>query len=103
MFDDRVEISSLGTLLSEWFIDAYLNGQITLFRNPIIENILFRLHDIEKIGTDIKRINEAYENCLLKPEFNVFSHAILVVLPLVNGFIHLSEGENKIVNHLYKY
>ena len=56
MFDDRIEISSPGPLLPDISVEEYLNGQISVFRNPIIGNIFFRLNYIEKFGTGIKRI-----------------------------------------------
>lgn len=61
MFEDRIEITTPGTLLSGISIDEYLNGQVSMLRNPIIGNLFFRLNYIEKFGTGIRRMNEAYK------------------------------------------
>lgn len=100
MFDDRIEISSPGTLLPDISVEEYLNGQISVFRNPIIGNLFFRLNYIEKFGTGIKRINEAYRDNILKPKYQVFENSILVVLPLLNAHTDLTEDERAIVNCL---
>ena len=100
MFDDRIEISSPGPLLPDISVEEYLNGQISVFRNPIIGNIFFRLNYIEKFGTGIKRINEAYSKNILKPKYQVFENSILVILPVLNAHSDLTEEERAIVNCL---
>ena len=100
MFDDRIEISSPGPLLPDISVEEYLNGQISVFRNPIIGNIFFRLNYIEKFGTGIKRINEAYNKNILKPKYQVFENSILVILPVLNAHSDLTEEERAIVNCL---
>ena len=57
MYENRIEISSPGGLPSELSEEEYLNGQISILRNPIIGNVFFRLKYIEKFGTGILRIN----------------------------------------------
>ena len=103
MFDDRIEISSPGSLLPDISVEEYLNGQISVFRNPIISNIFFRLNYIEKLGTGIRRINEAYHESLVKPKYRVFENSILVILPVFNSYLDLSEKENEIVKCLNKH
>lgn len=100
MFDDRIEMSSPGSLLPDISVEEYLNGQISVFRNPIIGNIFFRLNFIEKFGTGIKRINEAYHENLTKPKYQVFENSILVILPVLNAHSYLTEEEMAIVNCL---
>ena len=73
MYPDKIEISSPGGLPAGLSEDEYLNGQISLLRNPIIGNVFFRLKYIEKFGTGIMRINYAYKNILVKPEYRIFS------------------------------
>lgn len=100
MFDDRIEISSPGSLLPDISIEEYLKGQVSVFRNPIIGNLFFRLNYIEKFGTGIKRINEAYNENLTKPKYRVFENSILVVLPVLNAHSDLTEEERAVVNCL---
>lgn len=100
MFEDRIEISSPGPLLPDISVEEYLNGQISVFRNPIIGNIFFRLNYIEKFGTGIKRINEAYSENISKPKYQVFENSILVILPVLNAHSDLTEEEKAIVNCL---
>lgn len=100
MFDDRIEISSPGPLLPDISVEEYLNGQISVFRNPIIGNIFFRLNYIEKFGTGIKRINEAYNENILKPKYQVFENSILVILPVLNTHSNLTEEEKIIIDCL---
>ena len=73
MYPDKIEINSPGGLPAGLSEDEYLNGQISLLRNSIIGNVFFRLKYIEKFGTGIMRINYAYKNILVKPEYRIFS------------------------------
>ena len=49
MFEDRIEIVSPGGLPSGLGKDEYLNGQISLLRNPIIGNLFFRSLNLRKL------------------------------------------------------
>ena len=55
MLEDRIEISSPGGLPAGISEEEYLNGQVSILRNPIIGNVFFRLKYIEKFGTGIMR------------------------------------------------
>lgn len=96
MFPDRIEIASPGSLPSGLTVDEYLGGHISLLRNPILANVFFRLRYIEKFGTGVLRINEAYSGFTRKPSFTLREESIMVTLPIVNG-IHMSEDEKAIV------
>lgn len=100
MFEDRIEISSPGGLPSGISEEEYLNGQISILRNPIIGNVFFRLKYIEKFGTGIMRINHAYADALKKPSYKIFENSILVVLPVIAKDSILSDSEKIIVNAL---
>lgn len=100
MFDDRIEITSPGSLLPDISVEEYLSGQISIFRNPIIGNIFFRLNYIEKFGTGIKRINEAYNESFKKPKYQVFENSILVVLPVINTYSNFTKEERAVVQCL---
>ena len=72
MYADRIEISSPGGLPAGISEEEYMNGQISILRNPIIGNVFFRLKYIEKFGTGIMRINHAYEERTDKTIVSVF-------------------------------
>ncbi|MBQ7434037.1 MAG: putative DNA binding domain-containing protein [Lachnospiraceae bacterium] len=85
MYGDRIEIMSPGGLPSGLTKEEYLKGQISMLRNPVLGNVFFRLHYIEMFGTGIRRINEAYHSCAIKPVFEVYENSIKVVLPVTDA------------------
>lgn len=100
MYPDKIEISSPGGLPAGLSEDEYLNGQISLLGNPIIGNVFFRLKYIEKFGTGIMRINYAYKNILVKPEYRIFSNSIRIILPVIKSDYKLNEAEKRLINIL---
>lgn len=100
MYPDKIEISSPGGLPAGLSEDEYLNGQTSLLRNPIIGNVFFRLKYIEKFGTGIMRINYAYKNILVKPEYRIFSNSIRIILPVIKSDYKLNEAEKRLINIL---
>ena len=100
MFDDRIEISSPGGLPYGLSEEEYLNGQVSVFRNPIISNVFFRLGIIENFRTGILRIKQAYEDTQAKPEFKVYENAIIVTLPTINQMIATTSDERIVVDYL---
>ena len=100
MYPGKIEISSPGGLPAGLSEDEYLNGQISLLRNPIIGNVFFRLKYIEKFGTGIMRINYAYKNILVKPEYRIFSNSIRIILPVIKSDYKLNEAEKRLINIL---
>ena len=100
MYNDKIEISSPGSLPEDVSEEEYLNGQLSALRNPIIATIFFRLHYIEALGTGIKRINEAYSISNTKPIYKVYENSISVTLPIINNDIILSEDEITILQYL---
>ena len=82
MHPDRIEVASPGGLPSGISEREYLRGQVSILRNPILGNVFFRLGLIERFGTGVMRINDAYANSGRKPRFEVFENSLLVVLPL---------------------
>lgn len=83
MHPDRIEIMSPGGLPKGISKEEHLEGQGSILRNPIIGNVFFRLHHIERFGTGVKRINHAYADSDTKPQFSVFENSISVTLPLL--------------------
>lgn len=96
MEKDSITIVSPGGLPSGISEKEYLEGQISVMRNPIIGNIFFRLNIIESFGTGIKRIKEAYKNSMKNPSFKIFDNSIEVKLPVLSGVENLSNDEQKI-------
>ena len=83
MFEDRVEIVSPGALPRGITEREYISGQASILRNPILGNVFFRLHIIERFGTGVARIRDAYRQSLREPDFAVFENSIKVTLPVL--------------------
>lgn len=96
MLPDRIEIASPGSLPAGLTVDEYLGGRISLLRNPILANVFFRLRYIEKFGTGVLRINEAYSGFERRPSFDVRTESIVVTLPVVNE-LHMSKDEKTVM------
>jgi len=103
MHPDRIEIMSPGGLPKGITENEYLEGQVSILRNPIIGNIFFRLHHIERFGTGVKRINYAYADSDKNPQFGVFENSIKVILPLLQKKSSLSSDERLICEALSGY
>lgn len=83
MFPDRIEISSPGGLPAGVSREDYLNGSLSLLRNPILGTVFFRLGYIEKFGTGITRIQQTYRASLNQPEFLISDSSVKIILPFV--------------------
>lgn len=102
MFDDHVEIVSVGGLPNSVTVESYLSGDLSVLRNPIIANVFHRLNLIEKFGTGIRRIKEAYANSQIKPAFEVTENIIKVTLPLMCENMDLTQDEFAVYSVLSK-
>lgn len=100
MFSDRIEVTSPGGLPRGLTKEEYMNGDISILRNPIIGNMFFRLHYIEMFGTGIRRINDVYKNALIKPDFRINDNSITVILPCLNKKIVVNTNEQKVLDVL---
>jgi len=100
MYEDSVEIISPGGLPSGISKNEYIDGQISLLRNPILGNVFFRLRYIEKFGTGIKRIRQSYEGAIIQPEFKIYTNSISIVLPFVKMDDKILEIDERTVFHL---
>lgn len=98
--DEGIRIISPGSLTQGISEEEYINGNLSLMRNPIIANIFFRLDIIEAFGTGIRRIKKAYEDEVVKPEFKVYQNSIEVFLPVIEKSLDLSIDENKVIKAL---
>lgn len=98
MFADRIEITSVGGLPNNVTEENYLSGRVSILRNPIIGDVFFRLHYIERFGTGIKRIINAYDKYYEKPVFDIGGNYIQIKLPVI-GMQNLS-GDSEAVYKL---
>lgn len=103
-FDDRIEVSSPGGLPIGVDEEEYLNGRVSVLRNPILGNLLFRLGIIERFGTGVTRIKESYMGTDQFPRFKVSANAILVVLPVIDQTtaLNLSDDERAVYRAMSK-
>ncbi|MBR6459661.1 MAG: putative DNA binding domain-containing protein [Actinomycetaceae bacterium] len=100
MFDDRVEIVSPGGLPDGMSKEEYLHGKVSVFRNPIVSNVFFRLGIIETFGTGIIKIKQAYEQLKLKPQFDLYENSITIILPTRNAQVTLTPDEQKVFEYV---
>ncbi len=100
MYDDQIEIVSPGGLPTGMSKEEYVDGQISLLRNPILGNLFFRLRYIEKFGTGIKRIKQAYQDAVIQPDFKVYPNSISIVLPVIRKDSGVLTKEEQIVYEL---
>lgn len=98
MFEDRIEISSPGGLPNGLSKEEYLEGYISSLRNPILGSLFYRLHLIERLGTGIRRIKEAYKGKAIQPQFIVMDNTITVVLPVVTDRERLTDDERVVLS-----
>lgn len=84
IFDDRMEIVSMGGLMPGLTQDDIMMG-ISLQRNENLASIFYRLQLVEAFGTGLPRINLAYKKTPQKPEIQVSENAFKIVLPNQNA------------------
>ena len=93
MFEDRIEITSPGGLINGISEEDYMKGGISILRNSIIGNIFLRLNMMERLGTGIRRINEAYKYSDKKPIYDISENTIRITLPVLGiGKLTKDEG-----------
>lgn len=102
MFDDRIEIVSNGGLPHGVNVGDFLEGRVSILRNPILANVFHRLKIIEKFGTGIRRIKESYIDSKVKPTIGVSQTIIEIILPLLIEVPNISDDEIIIYNALSK-
>lgn len=98
MYDDYIEVTSIGGLPKGMTKEMYLGGNLSIVRNPIIANVFYRLNLIEQFGTGIKRIEFSYKESKNKPIFKIEDNFISVRLPVFKLELNLTEDEEQIYN-----
>lgn len=87
MFEDRLEIVSLGGLMRGVEMSDILMG-VSYLRNKRLAEIFYRLHLIEAYGTGISKIKNCYVGQQKQPEFESSANAFKITLYKLN---HKSE------------
>ncbi len=93
MFDDRLEIMSLGGAMPGVTHDLMLTG-VSVARNEKLAQIFYRLNIIEAFGTGIPRIFSSYGDKAVKPEIPVVDGGFLIRLPNLNYHADKVADEN---------
>lgn len=91
IFDDRIEIVSIGGLVRGISYDDIMLG-VSVLRNEHLANVFYRLKLIEAYGTGILKIRESYSDSGKKPKIEVSDNAFKITLPNLN---FISENEEK--------
>ncbi|MBQ9283398.1 MAG: putative DNA binding domain-containing protein [Treponema sp.] len=102
MFDDKIQVISPGGLPSGLTEAEYMQGKISVLRNPVLANVFYRLGIVEIFGTGVLRILETYRQSLVKPKFEITDNSISVELPVVQTELNLSADERTVYDALSK-
>ena len=97
IFDNRIEVTSIGGLVSGITLEDIISGSISQPRNKNLANIFYRLKYVESYGTGIGRMLNIYDQFNLKPIFAVTDNTFKVTLPNIN---YKPEVKNIIVDDL---
>ncbi len=101
VFDDRIELVSLGGLPKGISFGDLMLG-ISVLRNSRLADIFYRLNLIEAYGTGLPKIMALYKDHVVQPKIEISDNAFKMTLPNRNAD-HLaifSEGENLTYNEM---
>ena len=84
LYSDRLEIISLGGLVSGLSLEAVMLGA-SQPRNEKLAALFYRMKLIEAYGTGISKIISCYEGAPVKPKFETVEGAFRVVLPNIHA------------------
>lgn len=101
MFDDRIEIISLGGLMRGVEMSDIMMGASYL-RNKKLAEIFYRLHLIEAYGTGIDKIKDCYKGQLKQPVFECSPNAFKVVLPKYGTHTSVVNGRDDEIMSMLK-
>ena len=101
MYDDRVEITNPGVLLS---VVAKNFGQKSLSRNPLIFGLFTRMHLVEHIGSGIPRMRKAmFDAGLPEPSYNTGGmFTVTFCRPFNNRKLELTDIQTKVMQAIKK-
>ena len=77
-FDDRIEIVSCGKIGNGKSLEELLKRPTSQRRNQLVCDIFSRLDFMERRGSGIKKIFQAYENDEKKPKFEIIDDVFIV-------------------------
>ncbi|MDR3264204.1 MAG: putative DNA binding domain-containing protein [Clostridiales bacterium] len=98
IYDDRLEILSLGGLVKHLDIEAIKQG-FSQSRNERLANIFYKLGKVEAYGTGIPRIMDLYGEYAKNPEFAITPSSFAIIFPNANyGDNGRKVGSNKKVS-----
>lgn len=84
VYDDRIEFVSIGGLPSGIELDDIMLG-LSVYRNPKLAAVFYRLKLIEAYGTGMPKIMSSYEGSGLEPKIEVTNNAFKITLPNRNA------------------
>lgn len=96
IYDERLEILSLGSLVKGLTKDDILSG-VSQTRNELIANVFYRLEYIESYGTGIQRIMEIYRNAQYKPLFKLNPASFILEIPKYKKKTSKNDSKEEIV------
>lgn len=105
MFDNRIEMISIGGLVKGITIDDIMLG-VSVLRNEKLANVFYRLHLIEAYGTGIPKMFESYRDYDIEPEIALSDNAFKITLPNTQvrsrerslGQSELSKNEERVLS-----
>lgn len=83
IFDDRIELVSLGGLVKGIAYNDIMLGA-SILRNKKLANVFYRLKMIEAYGTGMPKIMSSYRAFSIKPKIEVSDNAFKITLPNTN-------------------
>lgn len=94
IFEDRIEFVTIGGLVKGITLDDVKLG-VSVLRNQYFANVFYRLRLIEAYGTGILKINECYDDYVVKPVIETTDHAFKITLPNTNFHAEEHKVPNK--------
>lgn len=92
LYSDRLEIISLGGLVSGLSLEAAMLGA-SQTRNEKLASLFYRMKLIEAYGTGISKIISCYKGLPVQPKFENVEGAFRVVLPNIHAQVLSIENE----------
>ena len=95
IFDDRIEINSIGGLLDTLTLKDIYRG-VSESRNPNLAELFHRLNYVENYGTGIERIMNEYTDSDVRPLIELSENVFKITLPNKNYKEQIQIVNNKL-------
>lgn len=92
LYSDRLEIISLGGLVSGLSLEAAMMGA-SQPRNEKLAGLFYRMKLIEAYGTGLSKIISCYKGLLVQPKFENVEGAFRVILPNIHAKVLSTEDQ----------